>query len=196
MPSDLENALIKGGIMPAAAKLISNAIDNAGTSTVRTGRQLADATMVERMRLIDSDTRRYVLTNLDYPAKDASRARFQPRGDKHPYDESQPASSNPTIATPNVTAGQYISVTRGTQNEVAQAEVGLRVSSKGGTHARVNPGTGEIEAVPISVEIAQEQFVEATVEERPDKTVIKIALKGLGQFTDSTGKELWGFVRS
>lgn len=181
MASDLEKSLIDGGLSPSAAKVISNAIENAATGRVQSGRQLADATPTDRMRMIDSDTRRYLLTNLDYPADDPFRnrvkstaAQFQPRGTPHPYRDSQPASANPTLNTPGVVAGNFISVSTGTANEVAQTEVTLRIVDRGGSHARLNPATGEIEAVPILVEVDQKSRLEARVEERPDATVIKL----------------------
>lgn len=181
MPSDLERNLISGGLNPAAAKVISNAIANAATGKVSLGRQLADATPADRMRLIDSDTRRYLLTNLDYPVDSPFRSRvestaaqYAPHDKTHPYQASQPASANPTLSTPAVVGGKYITTTPKTANEVTQSEVTLRVASRGGSHARLNPATGEIEAVPILVEVDQKNRLEATVEERADATVIRL----------------------
>mgnify|MGYP003345032970 FL=1 len=109
MPNDLERNLIAGGLNPAAAKVISNAIANVATGKTSLGRQLADATPSQSMRLIDSDARRYVLTNLDHPADAGFRSRLEstasqyaPNNDAHPYQNSQPASSNPTISTPEI----------------------------------------------------------------------------------------------
>ncbi len=184
MPSDLENSLIEGGISPAAAKLISNAIDNAATGRLSIGRQLSDATPAERMRLIDSDTRRYVLTNLDYPIDSPFRERvnstagqFKPRNTKHPYDGSQPASASPTLKTGSVKAGRFMSVAAATADDVAQSEVTLNIKERGGKHARLDPATGAVESVPISVEVEPKDYLEASVEERPEGTVIRIRLK-------------------
>lgn len=181
MPSDLERNLIAGGLNPAAAKVISNAIANVATGKVSLGRQLSDATPVDRMRVIDSDTRRYLLTNLDYPADSPFRSRvestasqYTPSDKAHPYQDSQPASANPTINTPTVAAGQYLAVSTKTANGVAQSEVSLRLAQRGGLHTRLNPATGEIESVPILVEVDQKNRLEATVEERPDATVIRL----------------------
>lgn len=181
MANDLERNLIAGGLNPAAAKVISNAIANVATGKVSLGRQLADATPVDRMRMIDSDTRRYLLTNLDYPVDSPFRSRvestagqYAPADKTHPYQDSQPASSNPTLNTPAVTAGKYISTGTKTANSVTQSEITLRVASRGGSHARLNPATGEIEAVPILVEVDQKNRLEATVEERTDATVIRL----------------------
>jgi hypothetical protein len=173
MLSDLENSLVDGGVTPAAAKVISNAINNVATGRTNIGRQLADATPTKAMRVIDSDTRRYVLTNLDYPARQAVTPTL-PKGGQHPYEGSQPASANPTISTPGVKAGSFVSVSTGAENEVAQAEVSLNVKQMGGRHARLNHATGAVEAVPISVEIEPKGLLEAEVVEEAGKTVIKI----------------------
>lgn len=183
MASDIEKSLIDGGLTPAAAKVISNALANLATGRTNIGRQLADATPTDRMRMVDADTRRYVLTNLDHPADDPFRSRirntasqFTPRTSPHPYQDSQPASSNPTLATPNVSGGPFVSVSTSTSNEVAQAGVTLNVKNAGGQHARLNPATGEIEAVPIRVEIEPKGFMEGSVEETPQGTVIKLRM--------------------
>lgn len=175
MPSDLETNLILGGISPAAAKMISNAIANAASPRTNTGRQLEDSTPTKSMRMIDSNTRRYVLTNLDYPAsKTSPSSKYDPKNQEHPYSNSQPASSSPTISTPLITAGKFVSVGSQTTNNVAQTSVTLRVASRGGAHARLNPSTGEIESVPFLVEVDPKNKVDATVEERPDATVIRL----------------------
>lgn len=181
MASDLETNLIMGGLTPAAAKVISNAISNVATGRTNIGRQLADATPTDRMRVIDSDTRRYLLTNLDYPTDSPFRSRvqstsgqYEPDQKAHPYQNSQPASANPTLSTPGVKAGKFISVAAATKDEVAQSEVSLRLAGRGGTHARLNEATGEVESVPILVEVEPKSRLEAVVEERPNATVIKL----------------------
>ena len=181
MPSDLENNLVEGGLTPLAAKVIANALDNAATERVNTGRNLADVTPVERMRLIDSDARRYLLTHLDYPPDSPFRnrvsseaGRSKPPKPDHPYRNSQPSTANPTLSTPSVTGGKFVSVATGTKNDVAQTEVSLRIATRGGSHARLNTATGEVEAVPILLEVEPQNRLEATVEERPDATVIKL----------------------
>jgi hypothetical protein len=183
MASDIEKSLIDGGLTPAAAKVIANALGNVATGRTNIGRQLADATPADRMRMVDADTRRYLLTNLDYPTDDPFRSRirntasqFTPRTSPHPYQDSQPASANPTLSTPNVSGGPFVSVSTSTANEVAQAGVTLNVKNAGGQHARLNPATGEVEAVPIRVEIEPQGFMEGAVEETPQGTVIKLRL--------------------
>ena len=181
MPSELETHMISGGLSPALAKVISNAIDNAATGRLSTGTNRADATPSQKMRLIDSDTRRYMLTNLDNPYDNPFRAKvaekgvkYTPRNVGHPYDGSQPASTNPRLDTGAVKAGKFVTVTPTTTNEVSQSEVSLRITSRGGTHARLNAATGEIESVPFLIEVEPQNKVEARVEERPDATVLKL----------------------
>ena len=150
MSSELEQNLISGGISAAAAKVISNALANLATGRTYSGRQLTDNTPVSRMRLIDGDTRKYVLTNLDYQKDNPyQKSGTQPSRDPiqpsdHPYKDSQPATATPTPSTPTVKAGKFIQVATTTTNNVAQAEVTLKLVSKGGTHARLNSATGEI----------------------------------------------------
>jgi hypothetical protein len=174
MASDLENSLINGGVSPAAAKVISNAINNVATGRTNIGRQLADATPVKSMRMIDSDTRRYVFQNLDYPSRDLVGGPTTPKGTKHPYEDTQPASANPTLSTPGVRAGEFMSVATGAENAVAQATVSLNVKQMGGQHARLNHATGVVEAVPFLVEFEPKGLLEAEVVEEAGRTVIKI----------------------
>jgi hypothetical protein len=188
MASDLEANLVNGGISPAAAKVIANAIANASSAKLSLGRAYGDATPRKQLRMVDADTRKYLLTNIDHPV-DATFARtlktrgnsYQPRDTSHPYDGSQPATAQPTLTEPSVKDGDYISVASGTKDSVVQSSVGLRVTQKGGTHARLNQATKAIEAVPFLIENDQEQFIEATFEERPEATVLKLRLRNLHQ---------------
>ena len=182
MASDLESALVDGGVTPAAAKLIANAIDNAATGRLSIGQQLSDATPQRAMRMVDADTRRYTLRNLDYSHEPGMAARLSRQpvsgvGPDHPYRGSQPASPSPTLATQSVSAGKYVNVASKTTDEVAQSEVALNVSHRGGQHARLNQATGQIESVPISVEITPKELLEATVEESASGTVIRIHIR-------------------
>lgn len=188
MPNDLETGLVAGGITPAAAKIIANAIANLATSQVALGRQYGDATPTRQLRMIDGDTRRYVFTNLDQPA-DAEFAKaltqrgdlYSPRAAKHTYRDSQPATAKPTLTAASVAEGDYIASRPTTKDEVSQSQVGLDISDRGGQHARLNPATGQVEAVPFLIENDQEQFIEAKFEERPEGTVLKLRLRNLDQ---------------
>lgn len=190
MASDLEGSLVEGGISPAAAKVIANAIANAASSQLSLGRRFGDATPTGQLRMIDADTRRYLLPNLDYDARTTAaprtRDRWSPRNTSHPYEGSQPATGQPTLTTQSVSAGDYMSVAPGTENSVAQSKVGLKVKNQGGQHARLNPATGTIEAVPFLIENDQEQFIEAKFEERSEGTVLKLRLRNLDKLFEVT----------
>lgn len=184
MPNDLEASLVDGGIPAAAAKILSNAIGNAATGRTAYGRQYVDGTPVNKMRMIDADTRRYVLTNLDHSSDSAFSRRltstagqYKPRDVEHPYKDSQPATASPTLATGSLANGSYIATKRKSSEGVSQTEVTLDVVEKGGTHARLNKSTGKVESVPIFVEATPRDMIEATVREESGRTVISIRLK-------------------
>lgn len=181
MPSDLETNLVKGGLAPSLAKVIANAIDNAATARLSIGDNRADATPTDQMRMIDGDTRRYLLTNLDHPHDSPFRkalnkrgVQYTPRDTAHPYADSQPASTNPRIDTRPVKAGRYVAVDAARTNEVAQSEVGLNVKPMGGAHARLNAATGAVESVPIVLQFEPEGLLAGEVVEEAGRTVIKI----------------------
>ena len=185
MASDLEASLIDGGIPATAAKVIANAIDNVATGKTYIGRQTEDATPSKRLRLVDADTRRYVLTNLDHPSEENLRDRlqhnpsqFDPRVNPHPYQDSQPSTANPTLSVPSVKPGDFVRSDRKTEGEVAQSEVALDRKEEQGSHARLNKATGRVESVPIIVECTPNRLIEAEVVEEEGRTVIRIRLKG------------------
>ena len=193
MASELENQLVDGGISPSAAKIIANAIDNAATGRLTTGRQMSDNTPVQRMRQINAADRRNLFSNLDYsdsvPLSDrlAVDSTFQNPFKDHPYRDRQPATSNPTLETATVKAGNYVEVGQNTEKEVAQAEVGLKVEEKGGEHARVNKATGAVENVPFLVRCHPEKLIEAQFIEEEGQTVLDIRLKNLDMAGTITG---------
>ena len=167
MASDLEASLVDGGISPAAAKTIANAIQNAATAQVAIGRRYGDATPRDQLRMVSGQTRKYLLQNLDYSG---------PSGGRHPYDGSQPATAQGTLSTPAVKGKGYINVSQESVDSVQQAQIDLNVEDLGGQHARMNPRNGAIETVPLSVEIEPKGLLEAEVSEESGRTVIKIAL--------------------
>lgn len=188
MANDLEANLVSGGVTPAAAKIIANAIANVATSRTDIGRRYGDATPTGQLRMIDADTRRYLLGNLDQPRDGAFRrksrspdGRYFPRDTSHTYENSQPASASPTLTAGSVADGDYISSSQTATESVAQSRVGLNVVKKGGQHARLNPATGAVESVPFLVENDQEQFIEAKFEERPEGTVLTLRLRNIDQ---------------
>lgn len=186
MASDLEVNLVNGGLAPAAAKILANAIANLATSRTDIGRRYGDATPTEQLRMIDGDTRRYVLDNLDQPRDGGFRrssrspsGRYSPRDTSHTYSNSQPASASPTLSVPSVSEGDYLSATHAAKDSVSQSKVGLKVVQKGGNHARLNPATKAVESIPFLVETDQEQFIDAKFEDRPEGTVLKLKLRNL-----------------
>jgi hypothetical protein len=192
MRGDLEQNLVDAGLQPAAAKIIANALGNSASPQLDVGRRLQDATPASRMRMVTADTRRYVLTNLDQPGDDPyARAsgppanRYQPSDREHPYRNSQPASAQPTLAVPGVSAGDYVQVTQNNKDGVSQATVSLRLTRTTGRHPRLNPATGEVEGVPFSARVGQEQLAEAHFEEGPEGTVLVVNFKGISEFTIS-----------
>lgn len=194
MASDLETNLINGGLTPAAAKILANALANVASPRTDIGRRYGDATPVQQLRMVTPEARKYMLTNLDQP-RDGAFPRlyaspdgtYSPRDTSHSYAASQPATSGPTLTVPTVAEGSYVSTSQVTKDSVAQSKVGLRVSERGGQHARFNPATQSIESVPFLVENDQEQFIEAKFEERADATVLKLRLRNLDKlFTVTT----------
>ena len=178
----LEASLIDGGIPAAAAKILSNAISNTNTGKTFQGRQTEDATPTQRMRLIDSDTRRYVLTNLDNNSDSPHRealSQYRMNDKRHPYEGSQPSTANPTLNTPTVKSGKYLQSNRKTDGEVAQAEVTLDIDEREGQHPRLNKETGKVESVPFSIEIEPKGILEGTVEETENGTVLKLKIVSL-----------------
>jgi hypothetical protein len=179
----LEASLIDGGLPAAAAKILSNAIGNVSTGRTYFGRQTEDATPIARMRLIDGDTRRYVLTNLDNPSEKALKERlystasqYGPSTNAHPYEGSQPSTANPTLNTDAVTPGSFVDTQRKTEGEVAQAKVGLKIDERGGDHARMNKATGKIETVPFFLDCVPKSQIEGEIIEEDNRTVIRIRL--------------------
>lgn len=193
MPSDLEMSLVDGGLAPALAKVIAGAIDNAATPKYARGRAFSDATPATELRMVSADYRRNVLTNLDHPGRKSSD-KYGPKSGDHPYKGSQPATSSGTISTPAVVAGDFLSVDTAPKDSVAQATISLNVRSYGGSHVRLDGATNTVQAVPFSVRVAQEQFMEARFEERPDGTVLFIALKNLKSFTLPDGSQVIGWA--
>lgn len=192
MAKDLEASLIDGGVTPAAAKLISNAIDNAASGILTSGRQVTDNTPVQKLRQISPQDRERVFTNLDYPTEALSermrtRGTYEPNQRQHPFQNSQPATGDPTLTTDSVRAGKYMAVDRKTTDQVSQSEVALEVEEHGGRHARTNAATGKIESVPFLVRCYPENLIEGVFVEEDGRTVLELRLKKLTQAARITG---------
>lgn len=182
MADDLELSLVDGGLSPAIAKVVANAITTSQTSQVRRGQQFVDSTPIQKMRLITSESRKYLFPNLDQrsgaAAFSSAKGVYQSPSSDHTYRNSQPLSASPTVSTPSVVGGRYMSASPASSGRVSQSVVGLNVREFGGRHARLNSSGGVVESVPIRVEVDQKDRLEAVVEERSDATVIRLRFRG------------------
>lgn len=199
----LIQALVDGGISPAASKVIANAIANATTPLYSQSRDVSDATPTEQLRLIDADTRRYVLTNLDYSQEDPYQKRLSTHPgqytggpEDHPYKDSQPVSAVPPLSTATVKSGDGISVTQQVQDNSAIATVGLKFGIKSGSHMRYNAGTQAIDTIPITVSCPQ-GLVVGEVTETNDATNLELSVRQLQSSTvlksDGTTAGVYGW---
>jgi len=181
----LVQALIDGGLQPAAARVIANALANADSPAFSNTRDVQDATPTDQLRMVTSDTRKYLLTNLDYSREPPYQARLQsspgryevPTAD-HPYKDSQPVTPVPPLSTPTVTGGKYVEVESGIQDGAPTSSVNLSIGTVSGTHLRIRPATNSLEAVPLTVS-APQALVTASVVEQATATNIEIAVRGL-----------------
>jgi len=170
----LVQALIDGGLQPAAARVIANALANADSPAFSNARDVQDATPTDQLRMVTSDTRKYLLTNLDYSREAPYQSRLRsspgryevPTAD-HPYKDSQPVTPVPPLSTPTVTGGKYVEV-----------ESAVQDGAPSGTHLRIRPATNSLEAVPLTVS-APQALVTASVVEQAAATNLEIAVRGL-----------------
>jgi len=176
----LARLLIDGGMSASSAKQIANAIANGFTPNQTNSQDTVDSTPRTAMRLIDSDSRKYLFSNLDYadekPYRDALAAnpgQYVSDLKDHPYKDSQPAAQISSLQTPTVAGGSYVDVTQATQDSTSVNTVSLRVQNLGGTHLRINQATNTVEAVPLVFKSPQ-SIVNATVTESADATTVTL----------------------
>jgi microcystin-dependent protein len=181
----LIQALIDGGITPAASRVIANAIANAATPQFSQSRDIADATPRDQLRLIDSDTRKYLLTNLDYSSEAPYQARLQSSPgqfagapDDHPYKDSQPVTPVPPLSKNAVAGGDYINVENQVISEAAVATVSMKLGAKTGSHLRINQSTKSVDAVPLVVQSPQ-GLVTGTITEDAQQTTLELVVRTL-----------------
>jgi len=187
--SALIQALVDGGVAPAAAKIIASALANASTPQYSQSRDIADATPRDQLRLIDSDTRKYLLTNLDYSPESPYQTRLQSHPGRysgappdHPYKGSQPVTAAPPLSQPAVEGGDYIRVDNSIRDGASVSTVSAKLASRAGTHLRINPATKSLDAVPITV-AARQGLVTADVVESGSATTIDLTVRGLKSTT-------------
>ena len=197
-------ALIDGGIQPAAARVIANALANAGTPQFSQSRDLSDQTPATALRMIGRDTRKYQFTNLDYSTEEpyerrlrTSPGQYQSGFTDHPYKDAQPVAPVPPLSKAAITGGEYVKVDNTVQDGAPLATVNLKLNSRAGTHLRINPATNSVDAVPLSFGSPQ-GLVTADVTERSDSTSVELAVRGLKPVTvlqaDGTSKGLFSWV--
>lgn len=200
---DLVQNLIKGGLAPQAATLIANAIANAGTPQLAQARDSTDSTPVDQLRLITPDVRRYQLTNLDYSPSRPFQQRLETVANKyteentdHPYKDSQPVVAAAPLANPRVQAGDYIKVENGLDGDAQVSTITLRLRTKPGSHLRIDPSTGSIDGVPLTVK-TEAKFLSAEFVERDEATELVISLRGLEKkevrLADNKSQYFWGW---
>ena len=153
----LVQALVDGGLPPATARVIANALANAATPQFAQTRDIADATPSKALRMIDADGRRYQFTNLDYSNEDpyesklrSNPGQFQSDYTDHPYKDAQPTKPVPPLSQVPIKGGAYTTVDNTIQDGAPQAVVNINVSRRTGTHMRVNPATNSVEAVELA----------------------------------------------
>lgn len=180
---DLTQHLIDGGVNPITARIIANALANAGSPQFSQGRDITDATPTQQLRLITPDTRRYQLTNLDYsPAEpfqeriEESPGQYQGGNPDHPYKDSQPIVSAPPLSNPRVQAGDYINVDNVVDSGAAVSKVGLKLRTEQGRHPRFDPSTKSIEGVPFITKVESKHFA-AEFNETDAGTELKTGLR-------------------
>lgn len=200
----LVQALIDGGVEPAAARVIANALANAGTPQYSQSRDLSDQTPATALRMIDRDGRKYQFTNLDYSAEEpyerrlrTSPGQYQAGAADHPYKDAQPVAPVPPLSKASIAGGEYVAVANTVQDGAPLATVSLKLNSRAGTHLRINPATNSVDAVPLAFGSPQ-GLVTADVSEKTDSTAIEIAVRGLKSVTvlqsDGTSKGLLAWV--
>lgn len=184
---DLAQSLIEGGLAPAAARIIANALANAASPQLSTGGDRVDSTPRQNLRLITPDTRKYQLTNLDYtPSQpfqqriDDSSGQYDPAASDHPYKDSQPVSPTPPIAQPSVRGKDYIEVTNVVENNSNIAEVSLDIRlDVGGRHIRLDPSTRSLESTPFVASSESPKYLFSEFKETEKGTELLQSLRNL-----------------
>lgn len=186
---NLVQALIDGGISPAAARVIANALGNASTPQFSQSRDVSDQTPGTQLRMVTSDDRKYQFQNLDFSSEDpyertlrANPGQYVPGTSDHPYKDSQPVLPVPPLSKPRVVGGNFIKVDNSVEDNAPLTTVNLNVSQSPGSHLRLNRATNSVEAVPLEFSSPQ-GLVTATVEEVSGSTAIELAVRSLKSAT-------------
>jgi hypothetical protein len=183
---DLVQALIEGGLAPQAARIIGNVLANAASPAYSKGNDEADATPTEQLRLIDADTRRYTLTNLDFSRSSpfqerltSSPGQYAGLPEDHPYKDSQPVTSAAPLASPRVQGEGYVRVENVVEGNAAVSKISLRLRREEGSHLRIDPSTKFLDAVNFIGRSETPQFLGAEFIEGEQGTELVISLRNL-----------------
>lgn len=181
----LVQALVDGGVAPAAARVIASALANASTPQFSQSADVSDQTPKTALRLVDRETRKYRFTNLDFSTEEPYERRlrghpgqFVPHAADHPYKDAQPVLPVPPLSKAAISGGPYIDVRNSVRDGASLATVGLKVATRTGGHLRTNPATDSIDAVPLAFASPQ-GLVTGTVTEAGDETRVELAVRGL-----------------
>lgn len=201
---NLIQALIDGGVAPAAARVIASALANAATPQFSQSRDVSDQTPSKQLRMVTSDARKYQFQNIDYSSEDpyertlrANPGQYVPGYTDHPYKDSQPVLPVPPLSKPRITGGDYIAVENTVEENAPLATIALNISQRPGVHVRLNPATKSLEAVPLDFDSPQ-GLVTAEVSEGKSSTGIQLAVRQLATISvlkadgTSTGIKSWG----
>lgn len=178
-----------GGLSPSASKVIANAIANAATPQFAKARDIADATPTDQLRLIDGETRKYLLTNLDYSSESPYQSRLQSSPGQyvggqadHPYKGAQPVTPVPPLSKDSVKGGAFVSVDNSVQDGAPISTVSLNIGGKSGPHLRLNTATQALDAV--NWQFASPQgLVTATLDEQNNANRVELVVRKLGTTT-------------
>lgn len=202
----LIQALIDGGLQPAAARVIANALANASTPQFSQSQDLSDQTPTKSLRMIGRDARKYQFTNLDYSSEEPYERRLRGAPGQyaadlsdHPYKNAQPVVPVPPLSKASISGGEYIGVDNTVRDGAPLATVSLKLNSRAGKHLRLNPATNSVDAVPLEFNSPQ-GFVTADVSEDTDATSVELAVRGLKNLTvvqsDGSARGIFGWVNA
>lgn len=185
MADSLEAQLIRGGIAPAAASVLANAIANRNTQQVQSATQLVDGTPTDELRLITPEARRSRYTNLDSVPSDRFRNSLSAKtrglarpNRQHPYENAEPRSTTPRLHTPSITGGDLINVETKVEQDVQQTKISLDVLGSG-RHLRISQSRREIDAVDFDTQNETEAKLTNEFLERQGRTTLRSKINGL-----------------
>lgn len=199
----LVQALVDGGLSATVARVIASALANASTPQYSQSRDIADTTPRDQLRLVTKETRKYLLTNLDYSAEQpyqdrlqSSPGRFAGGPSDHPYKDSQPVQPVPPLSKPSINGGDYVNVDNKVQDNTPVSTISLKLGNVAGGHMRVNSAIKAVDCVPLQFSSPQ-GLVTGVVSENTSSTAVELAVRQLVNKTvvlsdgTSYGAQVW-----